>query len=127
MRPHVVHNNTTFVFACSIDEVPAVGGCKVTLDDGTAVAVFRESEHFFAIAQQCPHQHYNVMHRCHVHNHLVSCPMHGWTFDIRSGSETKQRGRIKTFETLVVNNEVYVQHTLFATPRWMLDDSSEAG
>ena len=127
MKSPIVHNDETFVFACDTDDVPALGGCKVLLDDGTSMAMFRDGDCYHAIAEQCPHQRYNVMHRCHVHDHLVSCPMHGWTFDIRTGSEIRHRGRIRTYATVVVDGSVYVSHSLFDVPAWMRDGPSDSG
>ncbi|MFM8436841.1 MAG: Rieske (2Fe-2S) protein, partial [Candidatus Kapaibacterium sp.] len=119
MQETMTRNGVVYSRACSVSDIPALGGFCATLSDGTQVAVFRTNGTFRAVSQACPHQRYRVMSRCHVHDHRISCPMHGWTFDLCSGEESRKRGRIPVFEVLVVEASIYVAHDPDAPPSWM--------
>jgi len=44
--------------------------------------------------------------------YTITCPMHTWSFDIRSGKAVTGSGRIKTFELRVVGNEVLIKNSV---------------
>jgi nitrite reductase (NADH) small subunit len=49
------------------------------------VALFRRGDEIFAIGNQCPHQGGNLCDGF-VEGDIVTCPLHGWEFDLRSGA-----------------------------------------
>lgn len=49
------------------------------------VALFRRDDEIFAIGNQCPHQGGNLCDGF-VEGDIVTCPLHGWEFDLRSGA-----------------------------------------
>lgn len=119
MPETMTRNGIVYSRACTEHEVPRLGGFCATLPDATQVAVFKSNDTYYAVAQTCPHQRYRVMHRCHVHRNRISCPMHGWTFDLATGEEMRQRGRIPTYDILVENGTIYVAYDPDAMPAWM--------
>lgn len=115
----LTRDGVLFTKACAAHDVPKVGGYCAIMPDGMQIAVFRTEDGFYAVSHTCPHQRYRVMARCHVHANRISCPMHGWTFDIRNGEEIRQRGRIPTFTVLLENETIYVKYNPDAEPSWM--------
>ncbi len=53
--------------------------------DGEDVAIFQRGEEIFAIGNQCPHQGGSLVDGF-VEGDIVTCPLHGWEFDLRSGA-----------------------------------------
>jgi nitrite reductase/ring-hydroxylating ferredoxin subunit len=39
----------------------------------------------------------------------ITCPMHGWGFDVRSGKNVTGNGQLKVFESRIVENDVWVK------------------
>jgi len=77
--------------------------------DGEEVALFRVGNDFFAVRNLCPHQHFSMLHQGEVKGCVVTCPMHGWSFDLRTGFSTNASGRIKTYPVEVKDGSVYIQ------------------
>ncbi len=64
------------------------------------IAVFNVDGEFFAIDDVCPH-FAGSLHEGTVAGGIVTCPLHGWSFDLRTGRQTNGRKPIDTFETRV--------------------------
>lgn len=59
--------------------------CKVVEIDGTPIAVFNLNDSFYAIQDNCPHQHLPLADGM-VKGNTITCPFHGAMFDIPSGA-----------------------------------------
>ena len=53
--------------------------------DGVDVALFRRGDEILAIGNACTHQGGNLCDGF-VEGDIVTCPLHGWEFDLRSGA-----------------------------------------
>ena len=53
--------------------------------DGVDVALFRRGDEVLAIGNACTHQGGNLCDGL-VEGDIVTCPVHGWEFDLRSGA-----------------------------------------
>jgi len=75
-----------------VGEFVAVGGVedfvlgegRLALVQGRHVAIFRLDDGFFAIDNLCLHQA-GPLCEGPVDGGVVTCPWHGWSYDIRSG------------------------------------------
>jgi nitrite reductase (NADH) small subunit len=61
------------------------GEAALVLVNGEDVALFRRGDEVFAIGNQCPHQGGNLCDGF-TEGDIVTCPLHGWEFDLRSGA-----------------------------------------
>ena len=61
------------------------GEAALVLVNGEDVALFRRGDEVFAIGNQCPHQGGNLCDGF-IEGDIVTCPLHGWEFDLRSGA-----------------------------------------
>jgi nitrite reductase (NADH) small subunit len=64
---------------------------------------------FHAMSGICPHQG-GSMGDGFLEGHRLTCPLHGWVFDVRTGeaAEPLQPGRLNVYPTRVENGEVWV-------------------
>jgi nitrite reductase (NADH) small subunit len=81
------------------------------------VALFHADGEFYAMDGVCPHQGgplgKGVLQGC-----VVTCPWHGWQFDVRTGQHVTNRAvRHFTFPVKVEGNDVYVDVNGFAESR----------
>ena len=53
--------------------------------DGEDVALFRQGDEVLAIGNECPHQGGSLSDGL-IEGDIVTCPVHGWEFDLRSGA-----------------------------------------
>jgi nitrite reductase/ring-hydroxylating ferredoxin subunit len=70
--------------AIDLSELPPGKTALVTVA-GLDVALFRQGDEIFAIGNACPHQGGNLCDG-RVEGDIVTCPLHGWEFDLRSGA-----------------------------------------
>lgn len=72
------------------------------------VAVFHVDGAFFAIENSCPHQG-GPLADGWLEGPLVTCPWHGWCFDVRSGKMTLgEFARVPRFALEQRDDDLYV-------------------
>ncbi len=74
-----------FVVA-KIDEIPAGTG-KVVFAGDRAIALFNANGIFYAIDNTCPHRG-GPLGEGELDGTTVTCPLHGWQYDVTSGAGT---------------------------------------
>ena len=75
----------------------------------TDCVLFKEGDQVYAIENICPHQHYSIFHQAIREEFTITCPMHGWSFDVRNGEAVKGSGRLRTLEIRLDNDDVWIK------------------
>jgi nitrite reductase (NADH) small subunit len=65
----------------------AEGLGKVVKVDGRTIALFRVKDTYYATANNCLHRG-GPLGEGNLAGDVVTCPWHGWKFDVRTGSFT---------------------------------------
>ena len=93
--------------ATSVDQIPVGEGRECVAGD-RLIAVFNLNGEFYALDGVCPHQGGPLGKGC-LRGPVVTCPWHGWQFDVRSG-KTPLGSRVKqaVFEVKVEGQDVLV-------------------
>lgn len=81
---------------------------NVSLEDGEVVVV-NVAEMLHAFDNNCPHQHFSLLHQGAVEDCSITCPMHGWTFNLDSGRSTSGNGNLKKRAVRIVDGWVWVK------------------
>lgn len=75
---------------------------------GKKIALFRESGKFFAIDNTCPHMG-GPLGEGLLEGGTVTCPWHGWQFDIKAGrSPVMPSACVATYPVSVKDGAVFV-------------------
>ena len=96
------------VRVCHESEVHETRGFRVVAD-GRDIALFRRGGTLYAICNVCAHQHLSVLHQGRLQGLTVTCPMHGWTYDLATGESTTVQGRVETYPVISESGSVYVE------------------
>lgn len=72
-----------FVKLATLDELP-VGSAREVEFEGRVYALFNVNGVISAIDGICPHQG-GPLAEGHMHGTTVTCPWHGWQFDVQTG------------------------------------------
>jgi nitrite reductase (NADH) small subunit len=90
----------------------ALGRGHMVLVDGRHIALFRLDDGFFAIDNLCLHQAGPLCEGPIDRGRVVTCPWHGWSYEIRTGILV-QDGRVgvSRHNTRIVGDQVQVQLT----------------
>ena len=96
-----------FVKMATLDELPP-GRSKEVEHDGRIYALFNVDGVITALDGICPHQG-GPLAEGELEGPIVTCPWHGWQFDVRSGQSTLS-GKLKqpVFEVKVEGRDVLV-------------------
>src|SRR5262245_16964850 len=90
-----------------VEDVPT-GTALVAAAGDTEVAVFHCEDGFYATQHACLHLK-GPLGRGKLHGCVISCPWHGWQYDVRTGGNEFDRAiRLETYEVVVEDGEVKV-------------------
>lgn len=97
-----------FLKIATPDEIP-VGEGRAFKVGGRLVAVFNQNGCFTAIDDMCPHMGASLA-TGHLEGCQVSCPWHGWRFDVNDGTWCDNRRlKIDAFRLRVTDDEIQVE------------------
>jgi nitrite reductase (NADH) small subunit len=92
----------------SVDDIPAGEGREFTVGD-RVLAVFNVDGEFHVIDGICPHAG-GPLADGGLHGGIVTCPWHGWQFDVTTGRHClTERIQQTRFACRVENGEVLVE------------------
>jgi nitrite reductase (NADH) small subunit len=97
-----------FVKIADVGEFAGRRSKRVTVED-VDIVLFAAEGQFFAVQNSCPHQHFSNLHEGMLNGREITCPMHGWTFNIESGLATIGGGRLKRYAVKVVGTDILIE------------------
>jgi nitrite reductase/ring-hydroxylating ferredoxin subunit len=97
-----------FVKVAERSDIPPGTGKLVLGPFDKPVALFNVGGQFFAINHVCPHRG-GPLAEGRLDDTVVTCPLHGWTFDVRTGRPDHPGGHtVATYQVKVDDTSVYV-------------------
>jgi nitrite reductase/ring-hydroxylating ferredoxin subunit len=92
----------------AVADVPPGRGVEAVAGD-RIVALFNVDGEFFALDGVCPHQG-GPLGKGDLQGCIVTCPWHGWQFDVTSGEFQLRKSLVQPkFNTRVVDGRVQVE------------------
>jgi len=89
-------------------DVPSNGGTIATVGD-KQIAVFAISDTYYAIDNTCPHRG-GPLGEGELEGSIVTCPWHGWQFDITTGkSPINPAACVQQFQTKVEGDDLLIK------------------
>lgn len=90
--------------------VPDQGSIIVQGFDGREIALFKTEGNIYALENACPHMGGPLGEGC-LEKTVVTCPWHGWSFDVRTGDNIDMFGdNALTVKIEIHHGEVYEVH-----------------
>jgi len=103
-------DNRAFVTVARVGDIPPGSGRKVTVD-GRWVALFHLGGEYHAIDHLCLHRGGPLADGA-VRDGVVTCPWHGWQFDVRTGTMVQDPVvGVTRHETRLVGDDIQVRLT----------------
>lgn len=114
---------------CAVEELGP--GERTIVEDGeVSIGVFNVEGEYYAVLNSCQHQYgpvcegqlmpeieaeqgeqgRHVEERLSESHHVLRCPWHGWTYDVRTGDHTGDRDiALPTFDVVAEDGTLYVE------------------
>jgi nitrite reductase/ring-hydroxylating ferredoxin subunit len=97
-----------YVPVTKTSEIPKGRGKTFTVK-GKRIAIFNDGENFYALDNACAHA-LGPLGRGRVKNGLVTCPVHDYAYDVKTGvCQTDPRLRVRSYEVLVEGEQIKVK------------------
>ncbi|MEK7818859.1 MAG: Rieske (2Fe-2S) protein [Bacteroidota bacterium] len=93
-------------FVCKISDLKDKVGFRFETEE---IAIFKIENEFFAVSNICAHQKFAKIFEGECKDFSVTCPMHHWKFDLRSGNSLSGNGKLKTFPVVVEDNKIFIE------------------
>ena len=97
-----------FELICKISDLPANRGKRFLVDE-TEIALFKIGNKVFAVNNVCPHQHFSFIYDGTIDDGCVTCPLHGWRFELKTGNNPAGGKGLDSYPVKIVNEEVFVK------------------
>ena len=83
-------------------------GRGITVEvNGEQIAIFNVGGNFHAISNTCAHRG-GPLGEGDLSGKEVTCPWHGWTYDVTTGNATHTQASIKTYPVKVEGEDILV-------------------
>ncbi|MFP4527142.1 MAG: Rieske (2Fe-2S) protein [Candidatus Kapaibacterium sp.] len=116
-------NNTKYRQACRSDELREGAGMAVGSDKAFSPgwALFRHNGELYCFENNCPHRHSNLLHKGLLKVGVLTCPLHGWEFDLESGANVSGDGTrgIRKIKAVEFEGFIYIEVIEESRPKWM--------
>ena len=87
----------------------SAGRGMIVQADGKEIALFNVGGEFFATDNTCLHQG-GPLGEGELEESVVTCPWHGWQFDVKTGQSTMSPDiKVPTFPTKVEGDDVFIE------------------
>lgn len=106
--------NSIIGVVMGFEEVAAVseiakGEGKTIEKNGKILAVFNVDGNFYAIDNTCLHRG-GPLGEGYLDGSIVTCPLHGWQYDVCSGEcQTMPNMHVTSYKTKVENGKIFVE------------------
>ena len=96
-----------FVKVAAASDITPGSAKKVELN-GTEIAIFNLDGQFQAMDEMCPHRG-GPLSEGSVDGNVVTCPFHGWQFDVTTGAcLTNPAARQNKYQVKVEGNDILI-------------------
>lgn len=98
------------------DFVPAIGegelkegSMKLVNVAGRSILLARQNGQVYGVSNRCPHMGCSLANGT-LKEYIVTCPCHGWSFDIRTGEYQKAKQiKLMTYECKIQEGKIHVK------------------
>lgn len=78
------------------------------LSNGSEIVLVRKMDKIYALSSICPHMG-GPMGEGEVEGSCITCPWHGWQFDLETGTSLTMPGDdLTTYKTIIEDGKVYI-------------------
>ncbi|MEM3000041.1 MAG: Rieske (2Fe-2S) protein [Candidatus Bathyarchaeia archaeon] len=85
------------------------GSMKLVNVVGRSILLARQRGQVYGVSNRCPHMGCSLANGT-LKEYIITCPCHGWSFDIRTGEYQKAKQlKLMTYECKIQEGKIYVK------------------
>jgi nitrite reductase (NADH) small subunit len=89
-------------------DIPEGKSILVKTSDGLEIVLFKFKGEIFALENACPHKG-GPLAEGEIEGGIVTCPWHGWQFEVQTGSCQNMPGEeAHKFELKIIDDDIYL-------------------
>jgi len=97
-----------FVKVCKDSELKEKIGRRFFVDD-VDVALFKVDGQIYALNNVCIHQKAAIIYDGFIEDGKITCPSHGWQFNLKTGKVPHGIKGLDSYEVKVIGDEIFVK------------------
>jgi len=97
-----------FSKVCRCSDLKEKAGRRFVIDD-IEIAVFKVDGKVYALSNICLHQKASIIYDGFIEDGKVTCPAHGWQYDLKTGIVAGSIKGLDVYEVKIHNNDVFVK------------------
>lgn len=117
LRSRVI-DGIRWVAVCRSVDVVTHKGKRIEFGLDHDIALFRVAGAIRAISNICKHQHAAVLCDGLVQNGIVECPLHGWQYDITTGTAIRGSTGLEIYDVYDDGETVWLKEPDERLPAW---------
>ncbi|MBI5325787.1 MAG: Rieske 2Fe-2S domain-containing protein [Ignavibacteriae bacterium] len=123
IKDRLTKNDKEYIFLCNAKNIYDGKGYQFIFDDDMdkQLAVFRRDGNLYCLSNICPHRHQDKIYDGIIQDLKVSCPEHGWTYELETGKNINHlQGlrSLKKYEIIEKEGKIYIEFPEFEIPKW---------
>ncbi|MCW8960774.1 MAG: nitrite reductase (NAD(P)H) small subunit [Ignavibacteriaceae bacterium] len=105
---HLKNIEEGFQFVCKLDELKDKVGRRFIVDE-VEIAIFKIESEVFAVSNICPHQQTHLIYDGFIEDEFVTCPAHGWKFNLRTGKKDSGSIGLDSYLVQIYEDRVFIK------------------
>lgn len=102
-------DSESLIRVANLNEIPEGKSKLVMLPNGDEIALFHIKDRYFALENSCPHLG-GPLCEGEIENSCVTCPWHGWQFDLSTGECINCPGDdATTYPVVIQGTDIFIK------------------
>ncbi len=97
-----------FTRVCKYSDLKEKVGRRFIIDD-VELALFKVDGKVYALSNICLHQKASIIYDGIIENGKITCPAHGWQYDLKTGIIAGGIKGLDVYEVKIHNNDIFVK------------------
>lgn len=103
-----MNENDGFFKVCKYTDLQEKLGRRFFVND-VDIAVFKVDGKVYALNNMCIHQKAAIIYDGFIEDGKVTCPAHGWQFDLQTGRVPNGIKGLDPYEVKIIDGDIYVK------------------
>ncbi len=97
-----------FVKVAELKDIPERKGMQIAIDN-LDLAIYKIDGELFVLNNLCPHQHAPVLAEGILEGYNLTCPIHGWIFNLKTCQSANGQSKLRKFKHKIEGGDILIE------------------